>query len=85
MTNSRTSMVDLATRWLILGLLIVYTIYNVGPIFWLILSSFKSRMDLFTMPPKLFFTPDLSGYQSVFGVPLPAGLPPVAIETLGDA
>ncbi|MEW9835135.1 carbohydrate ABC transporter permease [Mesorhizobium marinum] len=25
-------------------------------------------MDLFTMPPKLFFTPDLSGYESVFGV-----------------
>ena len=68
MTHAKTSTIDLAARWLVLGLLLVYTIYNVGPIFWLLLSSFKSRMDLFTMPPKLFFTPDLSGYQSVFGV-----------------
>ncbi len=62
------STADLATRWLVLALLVVYTLYNVGPIFWLLLSSFKSRMDFFTMPPKLFFTPDLSGYQAVFGV-----------------
>ena len=49
----------------ILGL---YMIYSLGPIFWLVLSSLKSRQDLFTMPPKLIFTPDFSGYQAVFGV-----------------
>lgn len=45
-----------------------YTIYNLGPILWLMISSLKSRADLFTMPPTLVFTPDFSGYQSVFGV-----------------
>jgi multiple sugar transport system permease protein len=49
----------------VLGL---YMIYSLGPIFWLVLSSFKSRQDLFTMPPKLIFTPDFSGYQAVFGI-----------------
>lgn len=68
MSPSRTSAFDLAGRWLIFGLLAVYTLYNIGPVFWLVLSSFKSRLDLFAMPPKLFFAPDLSGYESVFGV-----------------
>ena len=68
MTESRTSAVDLVGRWLLLGLLALYTIYNLGPILWLVISSLKSRADLFAMPPKLVFTPDLTGYQSVFGV-----------------
>jgi multiple sugar transport system permease protein len=50
---------------IVLGL---YMIYSLGPIFWLVLSSLKSRQDLFTLPPKLIFTPDLSGYSAVFGV-----------------
>lgn len=32
------------------------------PIFWMILSSFKEQRDIFTMPPKLFFTPTLQHY-----------------------
>ena len=56
------------TRWVLFGLLVLYTIYNLGPILWLVISSLKSRADLFAMPPKLVFTPDFSGYQSVFGV-----------------
>lgn len=50
---------------IVLGL---YMIYSLGPIFWLVLSSFKSRQDLFTLPPKLIFTPDFSGYEAVFGI-----------------
>jgi len=57
-----------AANWLLLALLAVYIVYNLGPIFWLVISSMKSRMDLFSMPPKIFFTPDWGGYQSVFGV-----------------
>lgn len=50
---------------IVLGL---YMIYSLGPIFWLILSSLKSRQDLFVLPPKLIFEPDFSGYEAVFGV-----------------
>lgn len=73
MSTSKTSAIDLAGRWLLPLLLIAYTFYNLGPIFWLIISSLKSRVDLFSMPPKLLFTPDFSGYQSVFGVGAAAG------------
>ncbi len=68
MSRTNTTSIDLLARWFFIALLAIYTVYNLGPIFWLVLSSFKSRMDLFTMPPKLLFTPDISGYESVFGV-----------------
>lgn len=62
MTTRRNTLV---LPFIVLGL---YMIYSLGPVFWLLLSSFKSRQDLFTLPPKLFFTPDFSGYQAVFGI-----------------
>ena len=54
--------------WLPMAGLGLFVVFSVGPLFWLVLSSMKSRADLFSMPPKLIFTPDWSGYQSVFGV-----------------
>jgi multiple sugar transport system permease protein len=45
-----------------------YLMLSDGPVFWLALSSIKSRQDLFTLPPKLFFHPVWTGYQAVFGV-----------------
>jgi multiple sugar transport system permease protein len=61
------------TRWIILVLLAAYTFYNLGPILWLLISSFKSRADLFAMPPVWVFDIDTSGYESVFGVGAAAG------------
>ena len=45
-----------------------YLVLSDGPIIWLILSSLKSRQDLFTLPPKVFFHPVWTGYQAVFGI-----------------
>jgi multiple sugar transport system permease protein len=45
-----------------------YLLLSDGPVFWLALSSIKSRQDLFALPPKLFFHPVWTGYQAVFGV-----------------
>lgn len=56
------------TRWIPVLLMLLYTFYSLGPILWLLLSSLKSRSDLFAMPPTLLFTPDFTGYQSVFGL-----------------
>ncbi len=61
------------TRWFILALLAAYTFYNLGPILWLLVSSFKGRADLFAMPPVWIFDIDTSGYESVFGVGAAAG------------
>ena len=54
-------------------LLLAYSFYNMGPIFWLVVSSIKTRQDLFAFPPPLFFEPTWSGYQAVFGVGEAAG------------
>ena len=37
-----------------------------GPVFWMILTSFKTRQDALAIPPKLFFTPTLDNFKSVF-------------------
>ena len=36
------------------------------PVFWMVLTSFKSESDAATSPPKLFFTPTLDQYKAVF-------------------
>ncbi|MEM8914295.1 MAG: carbohydrate ABC transporter permease [Pseudomonadota bacterium] len=36
------------------------------PVFWIILTAFKTRTDALATPPKLFFTPTLENFQSVF-------------------
>lgn len=35
------------------------------PIFWMILTSFKTEIDAFATPPQLFFTPTLENYTLV--------------------
>jgi len=37
-----------------------------APVFWMILTSFKTRQDALAIPPKLFFTPTLDNFKSVF-------------------
>ncbi|MCG6901310.1 MAG: carbohydrate ABC transporter permease [Rhodobacter sp.] len=36
------------------------------PVFWIILTAFKTRTDALATPPKLFFTPTLDNFTSVF-------------------
>ncbi len=42
---------------------VVITLLFLFPIFWMILTSFKQQVDIFTSPPKLFFSPTLSTYK----------------------
>ena len=37
-----------------------------SPVLWMILTAFKSRQDALATPPKLFFTPTLDNFVSVF-------------------
>jgi len=46
---------------IVLALLIFF------PIFWMILTSFKSEADAFTFPPPLFFHPTLDQYEVALG------------------
>ena len=34
----------------------------VGPFLWILMSSFKNRVDIFSSTPKVFFTPTLNNY-----------------------
>lgn len=36
------------------------------PVFWIILTAFKTRTDALAVPPKLFFTPTFDNFASVF-------------------
>jgi len=36
------------------------------PVIWVILTSFKDRTDIFTLPPKIFFNPTIEHYIEAF-------------------
>ncbi|KGF69166.1 ABC transporter permease [Hoeflea sp. BAL378] len=57
----RRSRSSLATRLRIAGGILVSVIF-LFPIYWMILTSFKDQVDIFTTPPKFFFTPTLAAY-----------------------
>lgn len=44
------------------GLMLAY----LSPIAWLVLTSFKNRVDIFSSSPTLFFTPTLANYVEAF-------------------
>jgi len=54
------------TRLIVLTIIGIWVVFSLGPLFWLFLSSLKTRLDLFSIPPKFFFTPTLHGYKSLF-------------------
>lgn len=51
---------------LIYSFITVVLFIFVFPYAWMILTSFKTRLDIFTVPPKFIFTPYLQHYVDVF-------------------
>jgi multiple sugar transport system permease protein len=43
----------------------VLIFWSLAPVLWNVMTSLKSRRDIFAYPPKLFFIPDFSSYQSL--------------------
>ncbi len=62
MTSELTTTVK---RGLALGATILITLVFAFPLFWVVISSFKTRLDLFAIPPKWLFTPTLENYQGI--------------------
>ena len=48
------------------GLFVLMILVWVFPVIWVILTSFKSRTDIFTLPPKIFFNPTFEHYIEAF-------------------
>lgn len=46
--------------------LIAFLVLTLLPYFWLIVTSFKTRVDAFSIPPKLFFKGTLQNYYDAF-------------------
>ena len=51
-------------------LVLVVWAYYLFPIYWLIASSIKTRVDYFSMPPKWFFRPTIEHYAVQFAKPV---------------
>ncbi len=52
-----------------IGLLVggLVTVLYISPLVWLVLASFKNRVDIFSATPSLAFTPTLDNYVAAFG------------------
>ncbi len=48
------------------ALFVVMILTWVFPVLWIILTSFKARTDIFTLPPKIFFNPTVEHYIEAF-------------------
>jgi multiple sugar transport system permease protein len=50
-----------------LGMLVL-AIYILAPVAWIVMMSFKSKIDVISVPPKFIFTPTLDNYLALFGL-----------------
>ncbi len=56
-----------AKRWLIYALIAFAVVYTVFPVLWLFVNSFKTRLDMFAMPPIwIVDNPTLYNYVQTF-------------------
>ncbi|MHB8063234.1 MAG: carbohydrate ABC transporter permease [Ruminiclostridium sp.] len=53
-------------KTLIYVFLIIFLLITLLPYFWLIVTSFKTRVDAFSIPPKLVFKATLQNYYDAF-------------------
>ena len=47
-------------------LLIVFLVITLLPYLWLVLTSFKTKLDAFSIPPKVFFQVTFDNYREAF-------------------
>lgn len=58
---------ELTIRWLVYALIAFAVVYTVFPILWLVVNSFKNRLDMFAMPPIwIVDNPTLYNYTQTF-------------------
>lgn len=54
------------SRWLVGVQVLILMLVLFAPVAWMLLSSFKSRVDITRYPPELLFTPTLENYRQLF-------------------
>ena len=56
-------LIGIAVKYILFVLMILTWAF---PVLWVILTSFKARTDIFTLPPKIFFNPTVEHYSEAF-------------------
>jgi ABC-type glycerol-3-phosphate transport system permease component len=56
-------LIGIAVKYSLFALMILTWVF---PVLWIILTSFKVRTDIFTLPPKIFFNPTVEHYIEAF-------------------
>lgn len=64
--NPQTGRTRRTGRILLAGLVIALIVAYLSPVIWLVMSSFKNRVDIFTTSPTLVFAPTLDNYAAAF-------------------
>ncbi len=54
------------SKWIAAVLVIVYALVSMIPLFWILLTGFKTPPDSIAYPPKIIFSPSLEGYVNLF-------------------
>lgn len=57
---------SLLSKILLTLLILVIVVPMIFPFFWMLISSFKTQVDIISWPPKLLFVPTLDNYAKVF-------------------
>jgi multiple sugar transport system permease protein len=60
--RSRAGIIQVVLGILVAALILLY----LSPIIWLVVTSFKDRVDIFSSAPSLFFMPTLENYRQAF-------------------
>lgn len=53
--------------WLLPIAIVLLVLWSLGPIVWILLTSFKTRLDIIASPPVFVFAPNLDAYARAFG------------------
>jgi multiple sugar transport system permease protein len=56
-------LIGVTVKYILFVLMILTWVF---PVLWIILTSFKVRTDIFTLPPKIFFNPTVEHYIEAF-------------------
>ncbi|UCD81401.1 MAG: carbohydrate ABC transporter permease [Desulfobacterales bacterium] len=56
-------LIGLGVKYILFALMILSWAF---PVIWVIITSFKDRTDIFTLPPKIFFNPTVEHYIEAF-------------------
>ena len=46
--------------------MLLYAVFSLAPIVWMVMTSFKTRGDVYATPPLLIFQPSLESYAHIF-------------------